>query len=363
MGLFTLGVVAAAAVAYALFTACKDDSDEDQQPGPRLPSYGATSNAHQHTDPQPHQANRPTPSYAAARATVPPPPRPAVQPTASDQPYQAAPSTQAYRTTQSPQQPHSPVQPPRSSQPPQPARSPWATPQTRPAEQAPRRNESASLLSAVKAPTQRTYAPQRRDPPSFSVPAARPALPNIIMGAPADADSEDDDDSDGSSISDIESVTQLRLQYENPQALRDLARESGDLQRVYARRSRACARRDRGLAREFTKAAKAHARKVKRYNARAAKWVYAENNKRRRSNTVDLHGLYVAEALEYAQRAIGAARESGQAKLSLIVGQGQHSENGVAKIKPALEEWLQKRGTAYKPDERNPGRLVITLDG
>lgn len=46
--------------------------------------------------------------------------------------------------------------------------------------------------------------PQRRDPPSFSVPAARPALPNIIMGAPADADSEDDDDSDGSSISDIE---------------------------------------------------------------------------------------------------------------------------------------------------------------
>lgn len=226
------------------------------------------------------------------------------------------------------------------------------------------------MLSAVNAPTQRTYAPQmviqqpqRRDPPSFSVPAARPALPNIIMGAPADADSEDDDDSDGSSISDIESVTQLRLQYENPQALRDLARTSGDQQRVYARRSRACARRDPGLARKFAKAAKAHARKAKRYNAWAAKWVYAENNKRRRSNTVDLHGLYVAEALEYAQRAIGAARESGQATLSLIVGQGQHSENGVAKIKPALEEWLQKRGTAYKPDERNPGRLVITLDG
>lgn len=225
------------------------------------------------------------------------------------------------------------------------------------------------MLSAVNAPPRQTYAqvvnpkPQRRDPPSFSVPAARPVLPNITVCASAAPDSDDNaDDSDGSSISDIESVTQLRLQYENPQALRDLARTSGDQQRVYAKRSRACARRDRGLAKEFTKTAKAHARKAKRYNARAAKWVYAENNKRRRSNTVDLHGLYVAEALEYAQRAIGAARESGQAKLSLIVGQGQHSENGVAKIKPALEGWLQKQGTAYKPDEQNPGRLLITLD-
>lgn len=36
---------------------------------------------------------------------------------------------------------------------------------------------------------------------------------------------------------------------------------------------------------------------------------------------VDLHGLYVKEAIRYADRAIQEARERGDAKLNIIVGQ------------------------------------------
>ena len=75
---------------------------------------------------------------------------------------------------------------------------------------------------------------------------------------------------------------------------------------------------------------------------------------------VDLHGLYVKEAIAYTDRAIQEAKQRGDSEVHLIVGafrvrlpssprvltrptagKGLHSRNG-AKIKPAIEDLMRK---------------------
>ena len=78
---------------------------------------------------------------------------------------------------------------------------------------------------------------------------------------------------------------------------------------------------------------------------------------------VDLHGLYVKEAIRFADKSISEARSRGDVQIRFIVGaccicmsaflshiltavcaigKGLHSANHVAKIKPAIEELMQK---------------------
>ena len=68
----------------------------------------------------------------------------------------------------------------------------------------------------------------------------------------------------------------------------------------------------------------------------------AENNKLSPAGTIDLHGLYVKEAIERTESAISQAQASGQGELRVIVGKGIHSQGHVARIKPAVEELMQK---------------------
>lgn len=57
---------------------------------------------------------------------------------------------------------------------------------------------------------------------------------------------------------------------------------------------------------------------------------------------IDLHGLYVKEAIARTDEAILAAKRRGDSQLRLVVGKGIHSQGGVAKIKPAIAELMQK---------------------
>lgn len=73
---------------------------------------------------------------------------------------------------------------------------------------------------------------------------------------------------------------------------------------------------------------------------------------------IDLHGLYVKEAVSYVDKSIQEARQRGDAELRLIVGKshpssrdlhsisilgkGLHSNGHVAKIKPAIEDLMKK---------------------
>jgi len=67
-----------------------------------------------------------------------------------------------------------------------------------------------------------------------------------------------------------------------------------------------------------------------------------ENNKHSPPGTIDLHGLYVKEAIERTETAIANAQRSGTEELRVIVGKGIHSQGHVAKIKPAVQGLMQK---------------------
>lgn len=58
--------------------------------------------------------------------------------------------------------------------------------------------------------------------------------------------------------------------------------------------------------------------------------------------TIDLHGLYVREAIERTEKAIADAQRKGDREMRVIVGKGIHSQGHVAKIKPAVEDLMRK---------------------
>ncbi|KZT10608.1 Smr-domain-containing protein [Laetiporus sulphureus 93-53] len=125
----------------------------------------------------------------------------------------------------------------------------------------------------------------------------------------------------------------------------------------------AYARKDGARAKELSIEGKAHQREMERLNAQASEWIFNENNKDREPGEVDLHGLFVKEALTFTERAINDARRRGTNKIHLIVGKGLHSSNGVAKLKPAIGELMQKQGLIAELDQNNSGVLIVNLDG
>ncbi|KAI9463660.1 hypothetical protein BJY52DRAFT_1252955, partial [Lactarius psammicola] len=81
----------------------------------------------------------------------------------------------------------------------------------------------------------------------------------------------------------------------------------------------------------------------------------------RKEGTIDLHGLYVAEAVQLAKDQVQAARSRGDEVVRFIVGKGLHADGGKAKIRPALEDLFTKRGLTHSLDPKNAGVLVVRL--
>lgn len=97
------------------------------------------------------------------------------------------------------------------------------------------------------------------------------------------------------------------------------------------------------------------------YNFQAAKYVFIENNADSDSNEIDLHGLYIKEAEYVLKTRIAAGVQRNESTLEVIVGKGLHSKDGVAKLKPAVEELCQESGFRSWIDNKNAGVLVIDL--
>ncbi|OJA10251.1 hypothetical protein AZE42_12618 [Rhizopogon vesiculosus] len=97
-----------------------------------------------------------------------------------------------------------------------------------------------------------------------------------------------------------------------------------------------------------------------RFNEEASAKIFQENNQRCRPNTVDLHGLYVTEAEFYFKRAVQQVRESGESSLRVIVGKGNHSDDNIPKIKPAIQTLGENLGVTVTVDPTNNGCLIVT---
>ncbi|KAG6375383.1 hypothetical protein JVT61DRAFT_2939 [Boletus reticuloceps] len=176
-------------------------------------------------------------------------------------------------------------------------------------------------------------------------------------------------------------------------SLRARAKQEGDLMaQCYQQSKEAYERRDRARAKALSDEGKRHALKMETLNADASATIFKDvtpllhNAQDRDACEVDLHGLFVKEAIAYSEKAVSAARRSGYSEIHLIVGmcissarseapssnlvfpwplagQGNHSEKGIPRLKPALQEDMQKRGHHVEADPKNPGVLVVRLGG
>jgi len=106
-----------------------------------------------------------------------------------------------------------------------------------------------------------------------------------------------------------------------------------------------------------------HQAEMNRLNAQASDWIFYQNNTDSAPDEVDLHGLYVAEAIKKTELAITNAQNLGKDHLNLIVGKGLHSQDHTAKLKPALEDLVRKSKLAAHLDPHNEGVLIVSLRG
>ncbi|KAH9061242.1 hypothetical protein EDB87DRAFT_1560492 [Lactarius vividus] len=119
----------------------------------------------------------------------------------------------------------------------------------------------------------------------------------------------------------------------------------------------------RGAAQAHKQEAMAHESAKKELDKRAAKIIFKENNKNHGRGMIDLHGLYVDEAIQISKDQVETARSRGDEVVRFIVGKGLHSDGGGAKIRPALEDLFTKyvRGLMHLLDPFNAGVLVVRL--
>lgn len=86
---------------------------------------------------------------------------------------------------------------------------------------------------------------------------------------------------------------------------------------------------------------------------------FLENNKDRPINELDLHGLYVKEALLKTESRIQYCKEHKIDHLVIIVGRGKHSLNGVTKLKPAIANLMEKYQFRCIPNKPTVGCLYV----
>lgn len=118
-------------------------------------------------------------------------------------------------------------------------------------------------------------------------------------------------------------------------------------------------RGDKQKAHELSEELKKILQQAENYNRQAAEYVFRENNSDSAGDEIDLHGLYVKEAEWILQKRISECLRTNQSHLKVIVGKGLHSQNGIAKLKPAVDQLCDESNLNHHIDPKNTGVLVI----
>ncbi|ORY28824.1 hypothetical protein BCR39DRAFT_559388 [Naematelia encephala] len=150
-------------------------------------------------------------------------------------------------------------------------------------------------------------------------------------------------------------------QYEQ---MRNQARHEGDeAHRCFAQSQQAYQSGDGERAHELSMEGKQHQQRQDELDDQASQWIFNANNNASPPNTIDLHGLYVKEAIERTEQAINRGQQQGVQEIRVIVGKGIHSQGHVAKIKPAVEDLMRKYNLSARIDPQNAGVLIVDLTG
>ncbi|KAI1423821.1 DUF1771-domain-containing protein [Xylaria sp. FL1777] len=123
-------------------------------------------------------------------------------------------------------------------------------------------------------------------------------------------------------------------------------------------------RGDGATAKHLSNEGKRHAAEADILFSKASDIIFEQNNPEVRPppDTIDLHGLYVADAVKRVEKRVREDQQKGKTHLHVIVGKGNHSVDHVQKIKPAIEELCQNLGLQYATEE-NEGRIYVNLQG
>ncbi|KAL2911806.1 hypothetical protein HK105_208739 [Polyrhizophydium stewartii] len=145
--------------------------------------------------------------------------------------------------------------------------------------------------------------------------------------------------------------------------LRDKARELADKRSAaYDASQDAWNSGDKAGAKELSDKAKKLGAQMEELNEKASQLFYEAKNKGRGLGELDLHGQFVHEAVELADKRIAECRAAEVPELVLIVGKGLHSVGGKAKVKPAIIELLKKHRIDADVGEPNEGCVTVHLD-
>lgn len=138
--------------------------------------------------------------------------------------------------------------------------------------------------------------------------------------------------------------------------------EATERRRFSSRSSEAFQSGDRALAKQLSDEGKKHDKKMRKYNRLARDCIFdSQNPPDQALGLIDLHGLRVKEAEKLLLKRMSKAKAEGVERLVVIVGKGNHSINGVPKIKPAVEGVCRDRDLICIPSYFNEGRVEILL--
>lgn len=119
---------------------------------------------------------------------------------------------------------------------------------------------------------------------------------------------------------------------------------------------------DGKLAKELSNKGKYEASLMEKANHEAAQLYCKRNNENRTDGMIDLHGLFVKEAIEVVENSIQNLKQQNKSKtLVFIVGMGNHSTDHIPKIKPAVEDLMKKHNFACYVDHPHRGCIEIEI--
>ena len=118
---------------------------------------------------------------------------------------------------------------------------------------------------------------------------------------------------------------------------------------------------DKQKAKEYSDLGYEYREKMQTYNSYAVKIVASAKNIQRESDEIDLHGLYVEEALQFFTETIKKKLYGKEIDtLKVITGKGLHSKDG-PKIKKNIIDFCLKNNLNVEEDKTNEGCLLISL--
>jgi len=90
-----------------------------------------------------------------------------------------------------------------------------------------------------------------------------------------------------------------------------------------------------------------------------AKLIFDEKNKGQPEGVVDLRGLDVENAVNYAKKELESATRRSNHVVKFIVGKDLHAKDAKEKIRPAVEKLCKKRQLSFSLDPADSGVLIV----